>query len=157
MKKTIAWILLMTLVLGLFGCSTAEPGETTTAPTETEPAEPAVFMVGYSREDITPEGKVPLGGYGLSDRRLTDSVLDPLYLTCVAFKEGDEMLLWFTMDLIGAKGDTMAQARLRISRKTGVPGDRIYFCATHTHSAPDLGSSNPNIELYKENFVDIAI
>ena len=159
MKKSISLLLVLVMVLGLFGCSSAGTTENTTEPSTeaTEPPAPAVFEVGYSREDITPVGKVPLGGYGLSDRRLTDNVLDPLYLTCVAFKEGDEMLLWFTMDLIGAKGDTMAQARLRISRKTGVPGDRIMFCATHTHSAPDLNSSNTNIELYKENFVDIAI
>ena len=159
MKKTIAWILIFVLTLSLVGCAPADTDETTTAPTaeSTDPPAPAVFMAGYSREDITPEGKVPLGGYGLSDRRLTDNVLDPLYLTCVAFQEGEEMLLWFTMDIIGAKGDMVAQARLRISRKTGVPADRIMFCATHTHSAPDLGSSNSNIELYKENFVDIAI
>jgi len=158
MKKTIAWILILVMTLGLLGCSPVEPAETTAPATEpTEPAEPAVFMVGYAREDITPEGKVPLGGYGLSDRRLTDNVLDPLYLTCVAFKEGDEMLLWFTVDLIGMKGDLAAQTRLSLVRRVGVPGDRIFFCATHTHSAPDLGSSNPNIELFKEKFQKAAI
>jgi len=157
MKKTVTALLLLAMVIGLFGCSATDPSNTTAATESTEAGEPAVFMVGYAQEDITPRGPVPLGGYGMSDRRLTDHVLDPLYLTCIAFKEGDEVLLWCTMDLLGARGEMMSAARLRISRKTGVPGDRIMFCATHTHSAPDLGSSNGNVELYKELFQEAAI
>ena len=156
MKKTIAALLLLALVIGLVGCNAGGTPETTAAAT-TAPDADAPLMVGYSRVDITPRSAVPLGGYGMSERRVTDKVLDPLYLTCIAFEQGGQKLLWFTMDLIGAKGDMVMTTRLRMVRKFEIPADRIMFCATHTHSGPDLGSSLGGIAEYKELFQDAAL
>lgn len=152
MKKIVALALLLSFALSLFGCSGAGDQETTapSVPETTVPAEPAVFMVGYSREDITPSVAVPLAGSGNTHLRTTDHVLDPLYVTCIAFQQGEETLLWFTFDLISTKQVAFAPIRARIVRRLGLTVDRVMFCCTHNHSGPDISSSAASIEIYKE-------
>ena len=84
MKKIISILLIIVLVLGLCACGNSGKDEGTS------------LEVGYAKERIMPDQPVPLGGYGKSDRRITDNFLDYLYATCIAFKWGDEVILWFT-------------------------------------------------------------
>lgn len=155
MKKTIALFLILVLTYGLFGCAGNGPADTT-APTETDPA-PGELMVGYARKDITPKAAVPMAGYGNGASRLSETVLDPLYLTCVAFRQGEDTFLLVSLDLLQPFEAVFAATRLRMVRKTGVPADRILFCCTHTHSAPQLSATDSNTELYVEQFQDAAL
>jgi len=156
MKKLFAIFMLLALCLNIAACTSAGAGETTAAPS-TAPSEPEVLSVGYAREDITPDGPVPLGGYGNTHLRTTDHVLDPLYLTCIAFRSGEDTILLYSSDTINSNETLTAPARLRVAKRTGISGDRIFFCATHTHSAPDAGSATPTIEEFLQKYQKAAI
>ena len=154
MKKYIALCLVLVLTLSLVACADGQTPETTGT---SAPAENAVFQVGYARGDITPKAAVPMAGYGNGASRLSETVLDPLYLTCVAFRQGEDTFLLITLDLLQPFEAVFAATRLRLVRKTGVPADRILFCCTHTHSAPQLSATDSNTELYVEDFQKAAL
>lgn len=159
MKKIVTLILLLSLTVSLFGCA-GSGGQETTAPSNPEttaPAEPAVLMVGYARADITPKVAVPLAGYGQTTQRTTDHALDPLYITCIAFRQGEETFLLCSVDMLSAMGDLFMTTRARIARRVGIPAARIIMSCTHTHSAPDISSSAIGMDIYKEMFQDAAL
>ncbi len=121
------------------------------------------MKVGYARADITPKESVPLGGYGNTSARKSNTVLDPLYATCIAFvNEAGEKALVYTVDLINAGATTTTVIRPEISRVTGVPLDCIQVSGTHTHSAPDTQNDQEDSiiryrEFYKDQMVKVAV
>lgn len=145
MKRIMTVILALALLLSICGC------------TPTGQETPEGLQVGYAREEIMPEGQVPLAGHGNSANRISNGVLDILYATCIAFTEGDETVLMITQDLLRSTYSWSDAAREKITAATGVPGDHIMFCATHTHSAPDIGSSDARISAYKEIYMKAMV
>lgn len=139
-KKIISFMLVIVLVLGLCACG----GSGTKAA--------AGLEVGYAKEKIMPTQPTPLGGYGASSFRLHESFLDYLYVTCIAFRWGEDVVLWYTQDSLNSVW--FEEARFAITSKTGVPGERIMICATHTHSAPDQRSTEPVIGAYKTIYTE---
>ena len=96
------------------------------------------LKVGFGRADITPLEPCHMGGLGDTDgSRMSRSVLEPIYSICVAITdENDETVLLISNDLcqiINFDG-----VKEPISAATGVPMDKIYVAATHTHNAPAL-------------------
>ena len=121
MKKIVPLLLAIVTVLSLCACR--------------ESSKP--FQVGFAQADITPEGKVLLGGFGDDSTRLSNDVLDPIYATCVAFTDyKDNTVLMFCMDLLYIDGSVFNFVRNQISEATGIPFANILFTASHTHSAP---------------------
>ena len=59
-----------------------------------------IFEVGYGRVDVTPDYPVHMAGSAAN--RISTEVLDPLYITCIAFRQEGETFLVFTMDFVGA-------------------------------------------------------
>ena len=98
------------------------------------------FLVGFGRRDITPEVYSPLAGFGTDGRRICNFVKDRPMATCVAITdEEDSTMLLFSVDLLQAKeGTTVKLGREAITAATGIPGERIMICATHTHSCPSM-------------------
>lgn len=157
MKKLLTGILCGILCMGFMGCGTKTPAKTNTQadPAGTQgPSEP-VLQVGYSREDITPQSSVPMGGYGKSSQRMSEGVAYPLYATCIAFTYGEEKVLLFTQDLINSQWAGVV--RPMISSATGISQDRIMVCATHTHHTPDQGSSDASIQAYQQLYITAMI
>ena len=120
------------------------------------------LKVGYGRVDITPDRSVPLAGLGNTLKRMSETVLDRLLCTCLAFtdEEGSTALL-FTSDLIRAMPGIEGAARKLILEKFGVPEGNIMFANTHTHSATDyLQAEHPNVqraaEMLTQKFVEVA-
>lgn len=111
--------------------------------------EKIIARVGFSRVDITPTEPSPLRGYGNTAKRLHDSVLDPILATCLAFSDGEEVLLHFTLDLCSIDAKTAKEAKKAIFEKVGIPADSVYLSCTHTHSAPDTVSSLEVIARWK--------
>lgn len=134
MKKIISLVLAMVLVLGLCACKKEE------APVPQQQAA-AEFKVGFGRVDITPKDLgSPMGGYGQTDKRLHENVLDPLYLSAVAITgTNGETIVLMSVDLINS--GIHDGIREQIEQKLGIPYDNILYAATHTHSAPDQGNS----------------
>ncbi len=101
------------------------------------------LLAGYGRVDITPQESVPLRGYGNTSRRMSQTVLDPLYATCLAFSDGtDTPVLLFALDLCAFGPVSTPRIRPYLSARTGLPEDRILLSCSHTHSAPDLENTS---------------
>lgn len=111
------------------------------------------LLVGFGRANITPAFSVPLAGYGATDRRMSENILSELYTTCIAFVNGPEKLLLFTQDLIRCNPTWVEKVRALLESRTGVPGQRIMVCSTHTHSAPDPLSDLPCMAQYLEFYL----
>ena len=143
MKKLICMTLALCILLGL--CACAGSGD---AGKEQKPA----LEAGFGRENITPSFPVGMGGYSDAETRKSGTVLDPIYTTCVAFKEGEKTILIYTVDVCGLSDAVMEVMRAQISNITRVPNEHIFIGATHTHSAPAYG----NDKTWDKLFLDAA-
>ena len=141
MNRIITFVLVLILVLALCGCGQEAPATESNA---------GAFCVGYGRADITPLTSVPLAGYGNSTQRMSETILDLQYATCLAIADEQEnTVLLISIDQQRASDVTVKAVRPLISAETGIPEDHIMFCATHTHSGPDLTVvSNEAIQAY---------
>ena len=99
-------------------------------------AEKRDLRVGFAMEDITPDYTVCISGYGDDEIRRSEGISDPIYLTCIAVSEGDETILLYTSDLLSISDWAAERLREKISPETGIPGEKMFFGATHSHSGP---------------------
>lgn len=148
MKKILSLVLCMLMVISAFsGCAAQQPGESTgaTNPETTAPKLDHVLQVGYGRADATPRVSIPLGGSansvvgGASTDRMSSSVKNPLYVTCVALTdETGNTILLYHLDLLFSFAGTLVNAKMAVAKATGVKGSQIVLASTHNHNAPDL-------------------
>ena len=97
------------------------------------------LLAGFGRADVTPGYPIPLRGYGNSIKRMSERILDHIYLTCVAFTDADgETALLFSVDASAPGTPSTPRFRPAVSRAVGVPVDHIILAGTHSHSGPDL-------------------
>ena len=113
------------------------------------------IQAGFGRACITPKGFVHLAG-GDAAKRRTDTVLDDLYITCVALQEGGQTVLIYTMDVVAAEDSFTQPARLAVSVATGIAPENILLNATHVHSAVSIRSEWDGVEAYRELFNEAA-
>ncbi len=92
----------------------------------------AEFKAGFSRLDVTPPLGIPIPGY--FNMRIADGVLDPLVIECVAVSDGSNTALIYSVDDLHLTNPFFEKAFPLITKATGVPRDRIYVHATHTHT-----------------------
>lgn len=97
------------------------------------------MRIGYGRICITPEESVPIAGMGNTSKRMSTTVLDDLYATCLAFTDdADHTVLLFTLDQLHANKEWTDPAREAVAKATGVPASHVMISHTHTHSGPDM-------------------
>lgn len=141
MKRMIAYMLLAVLVVGLLGCQSGSDKK------ESEEMQITAFSVGYAKVDVTPDFSVPLNGYGNIATRMSTGFLDRVYATCIAITDANnETVLIFTYDMAAADPDFLMNLRLAVSEETGIAQDHIMLTASHSHSAPAVGSSAVEIQ-----------
>ncbi|MBR4864578.1 MAG: hypothetical protein IKU07_08375 [Oscillospiraceae bacterium] len=118
-----------------------------------------MIKVGFGRRDITPEWSVPLAGYGNTDKRMSQNVLDPLTTSCVAFTDAeDNILLLISSDLIKSSINLTKELQKEIRITYGIPESHVMVCNTHTHCGPDLlNAENEAIIHYRPFFVHQAV
>ena len=148
MKRTITLILILTMILGLCACGGAGGQEDKTQTVGLE--------AGFGRENITPDWPVGMAGYSDAATRKTQNVLDYIYVTCVAFREGETTILVYTADMTAMNQDNQEEMRKHVTQLTGIPDENIFIGATHTHS-----SCSPNVDdkwdkLLRDAFVTAA-
>ena len=108
------------------------------------------FQVGFGRVCITPADPVPLGGYGNSSLRVSQSVDSDLFCTCVAFTgTNGQTALLMSCDLAVTWEEWCGPGRKAASQATGVPVENITVCSTHTHEGPD--QENDEFESIREH------
>ncbi len=148
MKKLIALLCLLSLLLPLAACSSELATEETKTETKeeikkTETAEekgeivyPDSFAVGYARADITGTLPIPI----FEDTGTT--VADPLYLTCTAVWDGESAALLMSADLRSMTETVAKKSGDLIRKEFGIPEENVIINCTHTHEAPQAGDSS---------------
>ncbi|MBT5532832.1 hypothetical protein HOK31_07190, partial [Candidatus Poribacteria bacterium] len=67
---------------------------------------------GVARADITPAVGIPMVGF--AGRGPSTDVHDPLYATCLALRDGDDVAFLVQCDLLQLQADTVADIRRHI-------------------------------------------
>lgn len=91
-----------------------------------------MLKAGFARRAITPQGAMTMAGF---DRRTQPAVglLDDLYVSVLALQAADgEPFLICSFDLLGTDRTLCKKVRQTLP----LPPERVWVCATHTHSAP---------------------
>lgn len=91
---------------------------------------------GASRKVITPSKDLIPNLRGLRDDTFGE-VLDDLFVRVIAVGDGEHNALMIAFDL--DKAPYPAENLVRISKRTGIPEENIFFFSTHTHTAPITG------------------
>ena len=95
----------------------------------------AIFAVGAAREDITPVIGTLLFGY--TPFNDSHSVHDPLQATAIAFAQGEEHAMLFSVTVGGFQNALSDELRQTVGDAVGIPSENIILSATHTHSGPN--------------------
>ena len=118
--------------------------------------EPKGLLAGYSKVDITPDYPTGLGGYSNAETRQHEGVVENVFTTCVALTDGDETILLYTIDNCACDHGFAEKIRAMVTPVTGIPGEKIFCSATHTHSAPSLGGY-PNAARYIGDLLEACV
>ena len=97
-----------------------------------------MFQAGFARVDITPPLGSPLAGY--STRRISDHILDPIELNCVAFSDGENTAVLITEDLLYVMENVATGLRDRIGKACGIPADHVFMQGLHQHTSLRIGT-----------------
>ena len=95
--------------------------------------------VGFARINITPPLGVSLCGYYFA--RPNVGVLDELYVSAVAFGEGEKAAVLITCDLVNLKDELSFRWPKEIAARLGLPDGAVFLHHSHTHTGPDVGGS----------------
>ena len=153
MKKWICFVLAFVLTLGLVACGGSGNEGPSTQGGDTASAS---LQVGFGRESVMPDGPVHLAG-GDASKRISDSIKDTLYVTCVALKKGDQTILVYTMDIITADDSVVDPIKVAVSSATGVPQENILMNATHTHGSVSIRSNWDGVDTYRRLFKESMV
>ena len=105
----------------------------------------SVWSAGVARIDITPDGPVRLTGYA-SRQTESEGVAQRLWAKALAFSWGKEPpVVLITIDNCAVCEPIASEVARRIEERTGLPRERLVFCSSHTHSAPQTRGFAPNI------------
>ena len=141
MKKWIALLLALVMVLALCACNGSGAEDTQASGAEG-------LQVGFAKVNITPDYQVGLGGYSDAETRTAQGFIDYIYTTCIAVTSGEETILMFTIDNCAAPKDIANKIRNYVTQATGIPEEKIFVGATHGHNCPSTGSYD-NATRYK--------
>jgi hypothetical protein len=110
-----------------------------------------VFRAGAFAVNINPvKFPVSVNG-GMSDRQATKAH-DPLQARCLVLDNGNTKIAIAVCDSCMIPREILDEAKRQASKLTGIPADRMLISATHTHTAPTLGSvfqSDPDPDYVK--------
>ena len=113
------------------------------------------LFAGYARQVVEPTESIPLSGYSNELKRFHTAMTEDICITSVAVSdENDSTILMIGADICTVSLPIAQPARERVSQATGLPEDRIFIAATHTHSAPGLTKQElPCIQKYTEQLI----
>ena len=101
----------------------------------------APMLVGAAEVQITPPVGTELAGY--FSPRVSEGVISELMAKAVVVGEGEDRVAVIACDLITMTAEVSGPARERIERETGIRGERVLICSTHTHTGPELRPNRP--------------
>jgi len=113
---------------------------------------PAALQAGFAKIDITPDYPVGLGGYSNAESRRSEGIAARIYTTCIALSEGEETILIYTIDNCACSRVIADRIREVVGDATGIPGEKIFCAATHSHNAPSL-FGHPEAKMYNNELM----
>lgn len=99
----------------------------------------ATLLVGAAETVITPPLGTGLAGYFTP--RISEGVIYDLKAKAVIAGEGEGRVGIIACDLIGLPAEIVQAAREKLQEATGIPGERVLICGTHTHTGPETRSN----------------
>ena len=99
------------------------------------------MKVGFSRLKIT----APLGEniIGYPQERPADGILDDLYVTSVAFSDGENTIVAITMDILELSKANCDIIKNSVAEKNGINADGVLVHCIHTHTGPQINNGRP--------------
>jgi hypothetical protein len=99
------------------------------------------FRAGFAERDVSPAiGDEAPGGYGKARHA---AFHDACKARAAVFDDGVAPVAIVGLDALLIRRPTVAEARRRITDRTGIPGDRVMIAASHSHSAGPTGMILP--------------
>lgn len=92
------------------------------------------MKTGFAKVDITPPLGCVLNGY--YRERYADGVIAPLYVTAVAYSDGEQTALTLSLDISEILQKDTDIIRKLVSEHTGIPYAAVFVACIHTHTAP---------------------
>src|SRR5580693_6355302 len=97
------------------------------------------WKAGVASVDITPQEPIWLAGYG-NRTKPSEGVLQDIHAKALALEdETGARTVLVTSDLLGFIKEVSDPIAERVSKKYGVPRERLALNASHTHSGPVIG------------------
>src|SRR5687767_5729353 len=121
------------------------------------------LQAGVARVVITPPIGIHLTGF--AGRPPSTGVHDDLTATALVLAAPDapetERVAIVALDVLGMYGDQIAGAiKSQVERTTGLPGDRLLLCCSHTHYGPVFegreGGDAPLAVSYRETLTHLV-
>lgn len=137
MKKLICMLLAALMIFSLCACGGSEDGEAKSS-----------MQVGFGKSNMMPETTVTIAG-GEDPNRLHTGYLDYLTASCVAFSDGTDTVLLYTIDMQCLTTTFIGGVKQTISRETGVPVENIMLSGTHDHSSPSHVMDHTGISAFQ--------
>jgi neutral ceramidase len=110
-----------------------------------------IFRAGAFAVDITPR-KFPVSVNGGMTDRQASKAHDPLHARCLVLDDGNTRIAIVVCDSCMIPREILDEAKRKASKLTGIPSERMLISASHTHTAPTLGSvfqSDPDPDYVK--------
>lgn len=92
------------------------------------------MKAGISKKDITPPLGANLNGYYRA--RYSDHVIEPLYVTALAFSDGEKTALAVSLDISEILQRDTDVIRRQVAAYVGLPFEAVFLACIHTHTAP---------------------
>jgi len=104
----------------------------------------AVWQAGAASAKITPEGSMWMAGYAGRTKPSEGVELDLFAKALVVEDASGGKLAVITMDLIGVPRNVRLHVAEQVQKQFGIAPERLAINASHTHSGPELRTSNLN-------------
>ena len=107
------------------------------------------MKTGFAKIDITPPLGSNLNGY--YRERYSDHIIEPLYVSAVAYSDGEHTALTISLDISEILQRDTNDIRAKVAAYTGVPFEAVFLASIHTHTAPVI-SEIPGFFKRDENY-----
>lgn len=102
----------------------------------------AAWQAGASAVNITPKEPIWMAGYA-SRTKPSEGVRQDIWAKALALRDdNNNTAVVVTLDLVGVRRRMAETISANIQKKHGIPRERIWFNASHTHSAPLVGDNS---------------
>ena len=98
------------------------------------------IKAGVARHCITPPIGVSL--YGYFHDRIGTYVKDDLFCHVMVIQGDGGKVVLVSLDMGAIRQEEVLAAKKLITEKTGIPGENVLICATHTHTGPVISPTS---------------